>query len=195
MAKALFTENQIIQTGEEITKERGEIATGWQIHQRLGGRGKLDRYEKVWEEHCQSRSAPPPVIDVAIPEATQTRIDTSVNTLGASVSAIVSDVIRDQLDQARRQISLAQQAHDQQLRDVVEERDYLKAHVAGVEDALEQSEKKISALEKKLERAGSSKSTVAKAPKAAAKSPRQSPQRTSPKLTPAPKGDMPSSPQ
>lgn len=195
MAKALFTENQIIQAGEEITRERGEIATGWQIHQRLGGRGKLDRYEKVWEEHCQTRSAPPPVVDVAIPEAIQARIDASVNTLGASVSAIVSDVIRDQLDQARRQISLAQQAHDQQLREVVEERDYLKAHVAGVEDALEQSERKINALEKKLERAGSSKSTAAKAPKGAAKSPRQSSRRTPAKPTSILKEETPSSHQ
>ena len=97
MAKALFTENQIIQTGEEITRKRGEITTGWQIHQRLGGRGKLDRYEKVWQEHCQTRTTPPPAVDVAIPEATQIRIDESVNTLGASVFAIVSDVIRDQL--------------------------------------------------------------------------------------------------
>jgi len=178
MSKALFTEDQIIKAGEEITAESGEVATGWQIHQRLGGQGKLDRYDRVWREHCRTRTTSPASVEFEIPETTQTRIEQSVNTLGASVSAIVADVIRNQLDQARRQISLAQLAHDQQLREVVDERDYLRTHVGGLEDALERAGKEISALERKLARAESQKRAQAKASKAGTKSPRQSPRKT-----------------
>ena len=183
MGKALYDKDQIIQKGEEITAERGRLATAWQIQKRCEGRGKLERYERIWREYCETRAAQPPLTEVAelaVPDAAQTRIDECVNTLGSTVSRIVEDVIRGQLDQARRQISLAQQAHDYQLREVIEERDYLRDHVSDLEDALERAEKGISALERKLARAGSSKPPRAKASKAAAKSPRQSPRQTPP---------------
>ena len=184
MRQPLKTEEEIIQAGEEITAERGDIATAWQIHQRLGRRGNIERYKAVWSKHCQTRTAPSPAIEIVVPEATQARIDDSVQTLGASMTTIVADIIRDQLDQARRQISLAQQAHDHQLREVIEERDYLIDYVSGLEDALERAEKEVSALERKLARTGSPKPARGKGAQPGTKSRRQSPGKTRQKPAP-----------
>lgn len=159
-------------------KEIGPPGFGLGGVQENGQRGKLSRFQEVWETHEADKSAEA-VPEIALPTDVETRLEKALTALRDEFTSVLGGIVRELQEEHLRQTDLARRDHMNQesvLLNKVEamtgELEFMRNRVKELEEEAEE----VTAAEAPSD-APAEPSAPAKAPVAAAKAAPKSPNR------------------
>jgi hypothetical protein len=101
----IYSDEEIIETGENQSAQLGRQATATDIHKALEGKGNYQRIRELWENHLAKKGEEQPQ-DTPLPDDAQNQISKAVTALEASVETIVRRQIARMTEQTVRQFAL-----------------------------------------------------------------------------------------
>ena len=140
MRKPIHNEDAIIAKGQELQKRSNGEVTAWQIHQALGGRGKLSRFEEIWNTYLQSKSSKQPDVQPVLPEEAEAQIEAGLDGLRGQMHNMLTGVIANMQAQNGRQASMMARDHEIALSKKAEENLYLGRVIQELEDEVSELE-------------------------------------------------------
>jgi chromosome segregation ATPase len=94
--RAIYTDADIIVAGDRLRSERpGGLVSAWDILKALGGRGKLDRVERIWSARLAEAvevAAAPAVVETPLPPRLAEARDADLVQVATSLEAVKSVV-------------------------------------------------------------------------------------------------------
>jgi hypothetical protein len=101
----IYSDEEIIETGENQSAQLGRQATATDIHKALEGKGNYQRIRELWENHLAKKGEEQPQ-DTPLPDDAQNQISKAVTALEVSVETIVRGQIARMTEQTVRQFAL-----------------------------------------------------------------------------------------
>lgn len=139
--KPIFTEEEIIEAGENLEAEMSSPVSGWQIHQKMGGLGRPSRVEEAWQRHLAAReTAAAPEVEVPLPQPLQGSLEAAVGRLQAGVEKLLRDQRRSLVAEHQRQLELQQRDHAEEIAKALAEGERLWQEVAYLRSLLDANE-------------------------------------------------------
>ncbi|WP_037256186.1 hypothetical protein [Roseobacter sp. SK209-2-6] len=178
MRKAIFSEEDIIKAGQALEKKLGRPVSAWEVFKEMGQRGKLSRFQEVWEAHAADKSAEAVQVTV-LPTDVETRLETALTAFRDEFTSVLGGIVRELQEEHLRQTDLARRDH-------MNQEPVLLNKVEAMSGELEFMRNRVKELEKEAEEvtaaeapsdAPAEPSAPAKAPVAAAKAAPKSPNR------------------
>ena len=184
MRTPLFTKNQIIAKGIELTQELGREPSAWEIHKALGGKGNVSRVKEIWDNREATPASGQTDANFLLPSGFEEQTDTVFTAFRQDLGQVLSAALANAQSSNNRLTALAERDRQEQVDGLRAEIDYLTA-------VLEDREKEITELSVALARAKPPKPASPKPPSkakpAAQKSPRRA-SRTAPLVNPKGQG-------
>ena len=110
MRKAIFSEEDIIKAGQALENQLGRPVSAWEVFKEMGQRGKLSRFQEVWEAHAADKSAEA-VQEIALPTDVETRLETALKALRDEFTNVRAGIVRELQEEHLRQTDLARRDH------------------------------------------------------------------------------------
>ena len=142
---ALFTQEDIIKTGVEISEKIGRRATPVDIHKALGGTGRLNRVHEIWRSYCNAATEEKTREKIELPDDLLERIGASVSAFEENIKDVIREFIHNSAEQQIRHFAAKEKEHANEcsalksrLNELVEENAGLFEHVNDLEQRLDE---------------------------------------------------------
>lgn len=148
MRPAEFTTDQIIQSGHDL-QAAGRNVTGFALRQRVGG-GNPARLRQVWEEYLASTSVVKDLPIVELPVEVAEEVSTVTAALSERITKLATELNDKAVKAAERRVAEAVRATGEQSAQAERELADAAQTVDDLENALDMTKAKVTALEEKL---------------------------------------------